>query len=702
MIIQIKPIIVIFFFIVYIISAKRLTISRIENRVNFIQKEFVTENEELKFKIFLKQRNLDLLENKFWEVSNPKSEIYGKFMSLEEINLLVSPSNEDVKTVVNWLKSNHIIKEEMMIHSDFIQLRINVMKASNLFETEFAYYQSIRNSLDQRIRIVESASIPKYLKNKIDFILGLSDFIEDYKFYETMFKSRIDVKDSFVTITPSFIKSYYGIPLNQVGENENNSISVASFNDFYSAGALGYFDSEYDIDSSSIRVNNSGPNCFGLNYCGQAESDLDIQYITAIGNNISTLFLSSGNGEWVLDWASSIQLFNPIPKIASISYSWAELEQCQATSFCPTLGIDSQIYIQRSNIEFQKIGLRGTTIFVSSGDDGSTSFYSTSGNCPIDGVNHYCPLGGCNHTITQCPSLTIIQSNGSLAIFPNGIGANTGILFSNQSFVDAVNEFIKTNWQCDLSIEEDISQNPHLYSSCSCENLIPTSNDELGIKIIGYSFDENAGSLFSPQYPTSSPYVTSVGATQIITNQPDEIVCSSSTGAAVTSGGGFALTQSQPYYQAVAVAKYLEIAENLPPSFSFDPTKRAYPDISLVAHKYSIGYSANDSSLDSCPCGLMNVDGTSASTPTVAGIFALINDKLLSAGKSQLGFLNPLLYQAAQEQPNVFNDIVTGNINCNRAYCCQYGFSAAVGYDPATGLGSINFPNMEQYILNIK
>ncbi|KAN0053157.1 hypothetical protein ACTA71_006681 [Dictyostelium dimigraforme] len=690
-----------FIFIVCITNAKRITISRVENRVNFIQKGFAQENEQLQFKIFLKQENLDILENKFWEVSNPKSKEYGKYMDLEEINSIVAPNKEDVKTVVNWLKSNGINKEEMMVHGDFIQVIINVLKASNLFETEFAYYQSIRNNLDQRIRIVESASIPKFISDKVDFVLGLSDFIEDNKFYETIQQSRVDVKDSFVTITPYFIKSYYGIPLDQVGTNENNSISVASFNDFYSFGALNFFGSQYNIDSSTIRVNNSGPNCFGFDYCGQAESDLDIQYITAIGNNISALFLSSGNGEWVLDWASSIQLFNPIPKIASISYGWAELEQCQATSFCPTLGIDSDVYIQRSNIEFQKIGLRGTTIFVSSGDDGASSYYTTSGNCPLDGLNNYCPLGGCNHTITQCPSITIIQANGSLAFFPNGMGTNTGILLSNQSFVNVVNEFLHVNSQCDVAIEEDISQNPHLYSSCSCENLIPTTNTDLGIKIIGYSFDESAGSLFSPQYPTSSPYVTSVGATQIITNQA-EIVCSSSSGAAITSGGGFAVTQSQPFYQAAAVSKYLEIAENLPPSFSFDPTKRAYPDISLVAHKYSIGYSANQSSLDSCPCNLMNVDGTSASTPTVAGIFALINDKLLSAGKTQLGFLNPLLYQAAQEQPNVFYDIVTGNINCNRAYCCQYGFSAAVGYDPATGLGSINFPNMEQYILNIK
>jgi tripeptidyl-peptidase-1 len=39
---------------------------------------------------------------------------------------------------------------------------------------------------------------------------------------------------------------------------------------------------------------------------------------------------------------------------------------------------------------------------------------------------------------------------------------------------------------------------------------------------------------------------------------------------------------------------------------------------------------------------------------------SLINDKLLNAGKSPLGFLNPLLYQMAAAKPTAFNDITSG------------------------------------------
>ncbi|KAM9969276.1 hypothetical protein ACTFIR_001104 [Dictyostelium discoideum] len=106
---------------------------------------------------------------------------------------------------------------------------------------------------------------------------------------------------------------------------------------------------------------------------------------------------------------------------------------------------------------------------------------------------------------------------------------------------------------------------------------------------------------------------------------------------------------------------------------SFNSSNRAYPDISLAGSKYSIAQSNNVSS-NLCPCITISVDG----------------------------FLNPLLYQAAEESPNVFNDIINGNNNCNHMYCCEFGYKAITGFDPASGLGSIAYSNMENYILSQK
>lgn len=79
------------------------------------------------------------------------------------------------------------------------------------------------------------------------------------------------------------------------------------------------------------------------------------------------------------------------------------------------------------------------------------------------------------------------------------------------------------------------------------------------------------------------------------------------------------------------------------------------------------------------------VAGTSCSAPSFAGMIALLNDARFAAGKSSLGWLNPLLY-SAQGAP-MFRDIVAGN----NPGCGTKGFYAARGWDPVTGLGVLDF-----------
>lgn len=79
------------------------------------------------------------------------------------------------------------------------------------------------------------------------------------------------------------------------------------------------------------------------------------------------------------------------------------------------------------------------------------------------------------------------------------------------------------------------------------------------------------------------------------------------------------------------------------------------------------------------------VAGTSASTPVVAGIFGQLNNVRLAAGKSPLGWLNPLIYANSQ----CFQDVNDGSTNyCYKGYD---GFAALDGWDPATGFGTPNY-----------
>ena len=53
--------------------------------------------------VALYQQNIELLETQLADISNPISINYGKWMSINEINTIISPSIEDQKTVLNWI-----------------------------------------------------------------------------------------------------------------------------------------------------------------------------------------------------------------------------------------------------------------------------------------------------------------------------------------------------------------------------------------------------------------------------------------------------------------------------------------------------------------------------------------------------------------------------------------------------------------------
>ncbi|KAH9940766.1 subtilisin-like protein [Epithele typhae] len=159
---------------------------------------------------------------------------------------------------------------------------------------------------------------------------------------------------------------------------------------------------------------------------------------------------------------------------------------------------------------------------------------------------------------------------------------------------------------------------------------------------------------FLPHFPASCPFVTAVGGTESVNPEV----------AAGLSGGGFSDMFAMPDYQTEAVAGFLTTLGS-PTKASTSGSGRAYPDVSAQAENFAVVYAGFT----------YRVGGTSASSPTVAGVIALLNDYRLSQGKPALGFLNPLLYSIGTAG---FNDITSGtNPGCNTA-----GFTAVEGWDP--------------------
>lgn len=195
-----------------------------------------------------------------------------------------------------------------------------------------------------------------------------------------------------------------------------------------------------------------------------------------------------------------------------------------------------------------------------------------------------------------------------------------------------------------------------------------------------------------PEWPGSSPYVTSVGATQLCSTTPKpstcagqrEVACSSQTNGLISSGSGFSdqLPRSLAPWQEAAVQKYLNQASKRPPTSYFNVSGRGYPDISALGNEYEVTMRGRTTL----------VWGTSASAPVIAAMVSLLNDQRLARGLPPMGFINPFLYAAQSSHPNAFFDVITGSTGCSSSgLCCPYAFSAAPGWDATTGLGSPNF-----------
>ncbi|KAJ7197779.1 family S53 protease [Mycena pura] len=177
----------------------------------------------------------------------------------------------------------------------------------------------------------------------------------------------------------------------------------------------------------------------------------------------------------------------------------------------------------------------------------------------------------------------------------------------------------------------------------------------------------NIRTTFVPTFPSTCPYVTSVGATQNIAET-----------AAPFSSGGFSNYFPVPDYQSAQVAAYLGALGGTNAGL-FNTSGRGFPDVSFQGVGYQVVINGVTTS----------VFGTSASTPVFAAAIALFNDlaEVDTAGGAALGFLNPLLYSIGN---TVLNDITSGS----NPGCGTNGFPAITGWDPVTGLGTLDFGTM--------
>lgn len=208
-------------------------------------------------------------------------------------------------------------------------------------------------------------------------------------------------------------------------------------------------------------------------------------------------------------------------------------------------------------------------------------------------------------------------------------------------------------------------------------------------------------------YPASSPYATAIGGTMLndtsanwaSTNNAqagsalgyipevvwNETSVNSQGGyAALGTGGGVSRVFSKPSWQ---------VGTGVPTD-----GRRDIPDISFSSAVYHDAYlyCSADSTTQACTTTSFSqsrIGGTSLAAPNFAAMLAVIES---SNGGTALGNINPLLYRSFAVTPAAYQDVTTGDnkVACgaNTEDCVGgvLGYAATAGYDPVSGLGSVN------------
>jgi tripeptidyl-peptidase-1 len=214
-----------------------------------------------------------------------------------------------------------------------------------------------------------------------------------------------------------------------------------------------------------------------------------------------------------------------------------------------------------------------------------------------------------------------------------------------------------------------------------------------------FCIDDDTGNAtsgrFSPIFPGSCPWVTSVGGTQMIqpTESPALAVTKNETAwrkahsdLINSSGGGFSNVFPIPPCQVPNVAVYKDIEKNHLHKIRdrFSGTGRGFPDVAARADDFAVVSNG----------GWKYISGISGSNPVFASIITLINSERMHAGKGSVGFINPVLYS----NPEVLNDIMTGS---NEGCGVGQAFRATRGWDAVTGLGSPDYERWRRLFMSL-
>mmetsp|Transcript_13969 Transcript_13969/g.55112 ORF Transcript_13969/g.55112 Transcript_13969/m.55112 type:complete len:744 (+) Transcript_13969:56-2287(+) len=692
-------------------------------------------DESVTLYIGLKLQNTAELEAKFWAVSDPRNADYGNYFSRRQVDQLIAPSAETRALVAEWLSI--LPSEHVAFKSNWAVVKTTAALAGSLLDTKFQVFQDHRGF--RVARSVGGYSVPAALAEHVDAIGGVSDFPSSMEVFTSEKEKQILLSERLSRLEMSARADnetaaadpqiLYMLP----GDTTLSSF----FQPFCSNG-------NYTLDASQPCVDQDG---YALTGAKQKIQQLTNKQVHA-SVDADDIVCKPCN-EWTSRQLSNCQTQNSnygypdntvycnAPVVVNLKNYYAITYSLALTFTDPNNGAtyDSQYVTYDARPLYLGTWMTPDVLLARYGVPPGKQLSSNPQNSQAvaEFSAQYYSQEELDYWFSQmnvAPGPVEVQGR-NVPAFP-GQEATLDIQFM-MGVAQNVTTYFWTEGYTFLGWIVDVvnSDNPPLVNSVSYagaessypQGMVDRMNQEfqaagtIGVSILfasgdwGVSFpgEQTCEDIqhFTPLFPASSPYITSVGGTQFSTatapicsdtviglpmtcDAVGEITCSITTGSRITTGGGFSDLFPMPSYQTAFVNHYLEeyVGDSIPSNY-YNSTNRAYPDIAASARNYLVYVSG-----DWNP-----VDGTSAATPVFAALLTLGNEMRLNNGLPPLGFVNPLLYQNMIDTNtgrlsdlywDTYYDITMGDNKCGELgmECCSYGWSAAPGWDAVTGLGT--------------
>ncbi|KAH8082440.1 subtilisin-like protein [Cristinia sonorae] len=393
--------------------------------IDWIQDRRLEAHKILPMRIGLTQQNLHRVEEMLMAVSHPESATYGQHLSPDEVIDLFAPSDDTINAIKGWLNDAGIHPDRLSLSpgKGWVEFDATAAEAEELLKTEYHVYTHAETGVEQIS--CHSYSVPEHVREHVDLIKPTVHFTHRVPSSNSLSRKRdaervgtprismkggpkrngvkvtqaspTDLSNCDVNIVPDCLRALYKVNHTPVSTAKNSYGIVEFTPQAFLAPDLDLFFGNFSPSQVGVRpdlvsidggVVQTTQQSFDFN----GESALDLEYSFALTNPQPITLLQTGDlveGASFDNWLDAVDgsfctfqggdnpnfdgiypdrqrggfngpescgIIKP-PFVVSVSFGQDEADVTPA-------------YAQRQCTEYAKLGMLGTTVLYSSGDDG--------------------------------------------------------------------------------------------------------------------------------------------------------------------------------------------------------------------------------------------------------------------------------------------------------------------------------------------